>query len=139
MKIGDNFPGKLPEIIGSKITLVHFWSITCPVCKANFELLVTLANSYDAELFAVIPIHMPLGEWELDEDKVRDTAQKFGILENLFIDNNHILANHFEVEAVPTYFLFGWDGTLRRRASGGFGLKMIEQALIRLLREPNAD
>jgi hypothetical protein len=72
---------------------------------------------------------MPRGEWELDESKVRDTAKNLKITEKLIIDNDHAVTNRFGVEAVPTYFLFGPDGRLKRRAAGNFGLKMIEAAL----------
>ena len=42
------------------------------------------------------------------------------------------------MDAWPTYFLFDKEGKMRRHAKGNFGVRMIEQALIRLFDEDEA-
>ena len=79
-----------------------------------------------------------MGEFDLDEAKVLEVAKELGITEKLIFDNDHKIGDELKVDAWPTYFLFDKDGKVRRHAKGQFGVKMIEQALIRLFDEDTA-
>ena len=80
-----------------------------------------------------VSIHRPMGDFDLDKEAVRKVADELGITEELIFDNDHKIGDAMGVDAWPTYFLLNPDGTVRRHARGNFGVKMIEQALIRLL------
>ncbi len=77
-------------------------------------------------------------EVDLDVEAVQAAAEEMGITEPLILDNDHKIGDALGVDAWPTYFLIDPDGTVRRHARGNFGVKMIEQALIRLLGEPES-
>ncbi len=78
-------------------------------------------------------------ESDINEEEVRKVADELGITEMLIFDNDHKIGDALGVDAWPTYFLIDPDGTVRRHARGNFGVRMIEQALIRLLGEPDAE
>jgi hypothetical protein len=76
-----------------------------------------------------------MGEFDLDEETVRKVAEDLGITEPCLLDNDHKIGDALGVDAWPTYFLFDEQGRLRRHAKGNFGVRMIEQALIRMYDE----
>lgn len=118
-----------------KLELKYFWSKSCPACHANMPHLQKLRDEYGPKGLKVISVHRPMGEFDLDEGKVLEVARELGITETLLFDNDHSIGDELKVDAWPTYFLFDADGKIRRHARGQFGVKMIEQALIRLCDE----
>jgi len=94
--------------------------------------LQKLRDGYEARGLRTVAIHMPRGEGELDEAKVRAVADEIGVTETLILDNDHRISEAFGVSAVPAYFLFDVEGKLRRHALGNFGVRMIGEAVKRL-------
>lgn len=80
-----------------------------------------------------------MNESDLNEEAVHKVALELGITEELIFDNDHSIGDKLGVDAWPTYFLIDADGTIRRHARGNLGVKMIEQALIRLMGEPESE
>ena len=115
--------------------LMYFWSKSCPSCHSNMPHLQKLRDEYGPKGLEVVSVHRPMGEFDLDEAKVLEVAKELGITEKLIFDNDHSIGDELKVDAWPTYFLFDKDGKVRRHAKGQFGVKMIEQALIRLFDE----
>jgi len=137
MRVGDFLPGGeeySSSCFGflSASSLIHFWSISCPACKSNMPHLQKLRDGYEARGLRTVAIHMPRGEGELDEAKVRAVADEIGVTETLILDNDHRISEAFGVSAVPAYFLFDVEGKLRRHALGNFGVRMIGEAVKRL-------
>lgn len=114
------------------VTLVHFWAMSCPACKMNMPYLQELRERYGPKGLRTVAVHMPRGPFDLDVEKVKKVATEIGITEPCAIDNEHEIGDTFGVDAWPAYFLFDAEGKLRRQAKGNFGVRMIEQALIRL-------
>jgi thiol-disulfide isomerase/thioredoxin len=124
------------QILNSNTTsLIYFWSKSCPSCHANMLHLQKLRDEYGPKGLEVVSVHRPMGEFDLDEAKVLEVAKELGITEKLIFDNDHSIGDELKVDAWPTYFLFDKDGKVRRHAKGQFGVKMIEQALIRFFDE----
>ena len=126
------------ELGGSKETFVHFWSKSCPSCHANMPHVQKLRDEYGPKGLEVISVHRPMGEFDLDEEKILEVAKDLGITEKLIFDNDHSIGDELKVDAWPTYFLFDKEGKMRRHARGNFGVRIIEQALIRLFGEDEA-
>jgi thiol-disulfide isomerase/thioredoxin len=122
----------------SKNRIIGFWSKSCPACHVNMPHLHKLRDSYKNKGLEVISVHRPMNERDMDEAEVRKVADELGITETLIFDNDHKIGDALGVDAWPTYFLIDPDGTVRRHARGNFGVRMIEQALIRLLGEPES-
>ena len=117
-------------------TLVQFWAISCPVCKHNMPKLQQFITDYCEEGLALISIHMPRMEADMDLVRVAQAMQEIKLMGSCAIDNQHILGDRFHMTGLwPTYFLFDAKMRLRSRAAGSMGIKMAENSLKRLLLE----
>ena len=116
-------------------TLVHFWAVSCGVCKENLPRVAEWRDGRAAEGLRVIAVHMPRYEADTDAERVRDAVAQYGITEPCAVDNEHRLRDAFQNEQgyVPAYYLFDRAGKLRGFAAGEHGLKVISAALERVL------
>jgi hypothetical protein len=94
-----------------------------------------IRDNYADRGLQLIFVHRPMSESDLDEEAVRTVADELGIAEPLIFDNDHKIGDELGVNAWPTYFLIDSNGKVRRHTKGQSGVKMIEQALIRLFDE----
>ena len=94
-------------------TLVHFWSMSCGICKEN----------------------MPRYETDTDVEQVRDAIDTNSITEPCAIDNEHKIKDAFQNDQgyVPAYYLFDGEGKLRSFAAGERGLDLLKATLDRVL------
>lgn len=120
------------DLVGSPL-LVHFWAVSCHVCHDNMPTVVAWREQYAANGLKVVAVHMPRQPEDMDVERVRADAASMGITEPLAVDNTHGVADAFQNEFVPAYFLFDAEGNLRSRAAGYTGLSMLEGALKRVL------
>ena len=118
-----------------RVTLVHFWSVSCGLCKENLPRVAEWREGRAAEGLRVIAVHMPRYEADSDVETVRDAVTGYGIAEPCAVDNEHRLRDAFQNEQgyVPAYYLFDAEGKLRGFAAGENGLRMIAPALDRVL------
>jgi thiol-disulfide isomerase/thioredoxin len=116
-------------------TLVHFWSVSCGICKENMPRVGEWRDGKAAQGLRIIAVHMPRYEADTDTEAVRDAIIKYGITEPCAIDNQHRLRDAFQNDKgyVPAYYLFDAEGKLRGFAAGEHGINMIAPALERLL------
>jgi thiol-disulfide isomerase/thioredoxin len=126
--------GAAAEAKGQPV-LVHFWSVSCGVCKDNLPRVAAWRDGRAAQGLRVIAVHMPRYEADTDVEGVRDAVALYGISEPCAVDNEHKLKDAFQNEQgfVPAYYLFDAEGKLRSFAAGERGLNMIGPALERLL------
>jgi thiol-disulfide isomerase/thioredoxin len=116
-------------------TLVHFWSVSCGICKENMPRVAEWRDTRAVEGLRVIAVHMPRYEADTDTEKVRDAVAQYHITEPCAVDNEHKLRDAFQNEHgyVPAYYLFDRTGKLRGFAAGERGLSLISAALDRVL------
>jgi|SRR5215472_3975084 len=116
-------------------TLVHFWSVSCHICKDNLPRVAAWRDERHSAGLRVIGVHMPRYEADTDVAAVREAIEKYGISEPCAVDNLHKLRDAFQNDHgyVPAYYLFDAEGKLRGFAAGERGLQMISPALDRLL------
>jgi thiol-disulfide isomerase/thioredoxin len=119
-------------------TLVHFWSVSCGICKDNMPRVAEWRDQREAEGLKVIAVHMPRYEADMDAEAVRDVITHYNITEPCAVDNGHKLRDAFRNEQgyVPAYYLFDAEGKLRCFAAGERGLDMLKSALERVLAAP---
>ncbi|MEB5473258.1 TlpA disulfide reductase family protein [Shouchella clausii] len=120
------------DLIGDKPTLIHFWSISCGLCKEAMPNVNEFRDQYKDEL-NVIAVHMPRSEKDLNIDEIKQVADEHGITQPIFVDNEHKLTDAFENEYVPAYYVFDKDGQLRHFQAGGGGMKMLTKRVNRVL------
>lgn len=122
------------ELVGEKPTLIHFWAISCHLCKEAMPKVNEFRDKYKDKL-NVVAVHMPRSENDLDLDEIKKVADEHGITQPLFVDSEHKLADAFENEYVPAYYVFDKDGKLRHFQAGGGGMKMLTKRVNRVLDE----
>lgn len=144
MRIGDAMPPldgatswfngsleKIQEQIKGKPTLVHFWAVSCGICKDKMPQLSELKAKYGALGLQAIAVHMPRYEADTDLDAVKEAIEANGISEPTAVDSLHKLKDAFLNEQgwVPVYYLFDAEGKMKTRATGEFGISVVTTAL----------
>ncbi|MBT2644848.1 TlpA family protein disulfide reductase [Bacillus sp. ISL-41] len=122
------------QLVGEKPTLIHFWSISCHLCKVAMPSVNELRDQYKDNL-NVMAVHMPRSENDMNMEEIKQVATEHSISQPIFVDHNHILTDAFENQYVPAYYLFDHNGLLRHFQAGGSGLKMLEKRVNRVLEE----
>jgi len=119
--------------------LIHFWSLSCGMCKDNLPRVAEWREKYRDAGLRLVAIHMPRYPEDTNLDAVRETAGSYGITEPRAVDNQHQLRDAFENEHgyVPAYYLFDEQHKLKSFAAGEYGTKVMEPALERMLRVSN--
>ena len=122
------------------LTLVHFWAVSCGICKDNMPRVQELRDSLKERGLRVIAVHMPRYEADTDMQAVREAIEKFNITELCAVDNEHKLKEVFQNEHgwVPAYYLFNAEGQLKGFAAGEKGLDMIVPTVNRLVQASQA-
>ena len=120
-----------------KPTLVHFWSVSCGVCKDNLSRVAQWREDLRDQGLRVIAVHMPRYEADTDVEAVREAIANYGITEPCAIDNEHKLREAFQNDQgyVPAYYLFDAEGKLKSFAAGERGLDMLKSALERVMEQ----
>jgi len=144
MRIGDPMPSfdgattwfngsweDLQEHIKGKPTLVHFWAVSCGICKDKMPQLREIISKYGEQGLQTIAVHMPRYEADTDLDTVNEAMTSNNITEPTAVDSLHKLKDAFQNEQgwVPVYFLFDTEGKLKTRAAGEFGVGVLQTAL----------
>jgi thiol-disulfide isomerase/thioredoxin len=116
-------------------TLVHFWSVSCGICKDNLPRVAQWRDENKNLGLRVIAVHMPRYEADIDVEKVRDLISQHNLTEPVAVDNEHKLRDAFQNDQgyVPAYYLFDAEGKLKSFAAGERGLDMLKSAIERLL------
>lgn len=146
MRIGDELPGfeGATEFLNGeldlekgKATLVHFWAVSCGICKDKMPQLREIIKNYGKQGLQAVAIHMPRYEADTNMDGVHQTATEQGITEICAVDNQHKLKDAFLNEQgwVPVYYLFDAEGKLKTRAAGEFGIGVLKTALEKMFPE----
>lgn len=118
-----------------KPVLVHFWSVSCGLCKTSMPDVLKIRDQYKDKGLQVIGIHMPRSEKDTEVGPVKETIEKYEMTHPQAIDNQHSIVDAYENEFVPAFYLFDAEGQLRHRSAGEKALKMLEKPLVRLLGE----
>lgn len=115
--------------------LVHFWSVSCGMCKDNLPRIAAWREKYRDAGLRLIAIHMPRYPEDTNLDSVREAVAKYEINDPLAVDNEHRLRDAFHNDHgyVPAYYLFDGQHKLKSFAAGEYGVKVIEPALERML------
>ena len=122
---------EIEEHIKGKPTLVHFWAVSCGICKDKMPQLNEIKKKYGALGLQTVAVHMPRYEADCDLDTVNEAMHANHIEEPTAVDSLHKLKDAFQNEQgwVPVYYLFDADGKLKTRAAGEFGIGVLQTAL----------
>lgn len=118
-----------------QVTLIHFWSVSCGICKDNLERVAQWRDLRRSQGLRVIAVHMPRYEADTNVAAVEEAIATYNITETCAVDNQGLLRQAFQNDQgyVPAYYLFDAEGKLRSFAAGERGLDMLNSALERVL------
>nr|WP_149454165.1 redoxin domain-containing protein [Pasteuria penetrans] len=113
--------------------LVHFWSISCELCKEGVPTINGWRERYPK--LALVGIHMPRSEEDTHVPAVRSMIRSLCLRHPQGIDNRHAVVDAFSNEYVPAFYLFDDRHQLRHRSAGEQALRLLQQSLLRVLKE----
>lgn len=118
-----------------KPTLVHFWSLSCGLCKENLPRVAAWRDEKRGQGLHVIAVHMPRYPQDVDPEGVRAALANYNITEACAVDDEHKLRDAFGNDHgwVPAYYFFDAEGKLRGFAAGEKGLNIIAPTIDRVL------
>ena len=128
------FNGSLEDTmrhIKGKPVLVHFWAVSCGICKDKLPQLNEIKRKYGELGLKTVAVHMPRYEADTDLDTVNQAIADNEISEVCAVDSLHKVKDAFLNEQgwVPVYYLFDAEGKLKTRAAGEFGVGVLQTAL----------
>lgn len=127
-----NAEGFDPGSLAGHPTLVHFWAVSCHICHEVMDQVSQYRDQYGPKGLKVVAIHMPKEEGDLDTAKVERDIQQYGMTQPVLLDHRHALAQAFQNQFVPAFFLFDAQGNLFFRAAGDKGLQNLGPKLEQL-------
>lgn len=135
------FPG-ITEWINGQVTkadlagkpvLVHFWSVSCYMCKESMPQINEWREKYAANGLQVIGIHMPRSETDTNIEAIKETVTQYNLTHPIAIDNEMKTTDAFQNEYVPAFYLFDETLQLRHFQAGEKGLNLVKKRLNRIL------
>ncbi|GAB6933645.1 redoxin domain-containing protein [Calditerricola satsumensis] len=120
------------ELRGSPV-LVHFWAISCHLCKESLPMLNEWREKYKDHGLKIVGVHMPRSEKDTEIGPVKETIAQYNLQHPIAIDNQHAVTDAFENQYVPAFYLFDQDLKLRHFQAGEKGLKLVQRRLHRIL------
>lgn len=130
-------PIKLDQLKGHT-TVIHFWSISCGICKESMPDIERWLQTFGPKGLKVISVHMPRQESDTNIESVKECMQEYDIKQPVVVDNMHAITDAFENKFVPAYYVFDSDLKMRNFAAGEKAVKMTEPVLERLLGKQEA-
>ncbi|MEJ2719561.1 MAG: TlpA disulfide reductase family protein [bacterium] len=102
------------------VVYVDFWASWCVPCKRSFPWMIGLAGKYGEKGLQVVTINL-----DQDVNAARKFLKDTGASLPIVFDPSGKLAKLYDLQVMPTSFLYARDGTLRLRKEG-FDPKEIE-------------
>ncbi|MCL6548235.1 MAG: TlpA family protein disulfide reductase [Alicyclobacillus sp.] len=115
-----------PRLETGKVTLIHFWAVSCHICHETMDEVMRIKREYEPQGLQTVAIHLPRMEEDTQVDRVKADIETYQITQPVGLDHNRAIADRFENEYVPAFFVFGQDGTLKFRAAGDKGFQKVE-------------
>ncbi len=101
------------EGLRGRVVIVHFWTIGCKNCIANYPVYKTWAHQYDPKEVLVLGIHTPETEGEKDTAAVKKKADEEGLTFPIAVDNNRANRQAWSNRIWPSVYVVDKAGRVR--------------------------
>lgn len=125
-------PIKNDELKGVPV-LIHFWAISCGICKESLPEISSWLDKYGSKGLKIVSVHMPRQESDTNIDAVKEAVKEYEVKQPCVVDNWHEITDGFENKYVPAFYLFDEDGKMRQFNAGEKAAKLVESAIERVL------
>lgn len=128
-----NSPPITEEDLKGHPVLIHYWAISCGICKESLPDLNRWIDEYGPKGLKIISIHMPRQESDTDVAEVKKAIDEYEVRQPCVVDNWHTITDRFENKYVPALYLFDADHKMRHFQAGEKAIKMTEPVVQRVL------
>ena len=105
---------------GGKVVVVDFWASWCVPCRRSFPWLNSMHAKYAADGLVVVGVNLDAARADADA-----FLAEYPVDFRVVYDDDKVLAERFDVIAMPMSFVIGRDGRERARH---YGFKVRKQA-----------
>lgn len=119
--------------LAGKPVLVHFWAVSCYMCKESLPQVNEWRDKYAANGLRVVGIHMPRSEADTNIEAIKEMIAQYELTHPIAIDNQMKTTDAFQNEYVPAFYLFDESLQLRHFQAGEKGLNLVKKRLHRIL------
>jgi thiol-disulfide isomerase/thioredoxin len=121
------------ESLSGHPVLVHFWAVSCHLCKEELSIVNHWRNVYgEANGLQVIGVHAPRTSQD-SRLQAEAVISAYELEHPILVDDQLIVSRAFQNEYVPAYYVFDDQLELRHFQAGERGLHMVDQRLQRVL------
>lgn len=101
------------SVYQGKVVVLDFWASWCVPCRHSFPWMNEMQEKYAEEGFVVIAVNL-----DNKASSAEAFLQKYPAKFSIQYDRERQLARQYGVEAMPSSFLIGRDGTIIERQLG---------------------
>lgn len=121
-----------------KPVLIHFWAISCGICKESLPEINKWVDTYGSSGLKIISVHMPRQESDTNVDAVKEAIDEWEVKQPCVVDNWHEITDRFENKFVPAFYVFDQEHKLRHFQAGEKAIKMVQPVIERVLKSATA-
>ena len=101
------------------VIYLDFWASWCGPCRKSFPWMNDMQNRYQQQGFTIISINLD-AEHDLAEDFLKEHPALFSVI----YDPKGQTAKKYKVKGMPTSYLIGRDGQIKKAHTGFFTKKI---------------
>ncbi len=121
------------ETLAGNVVLLHFWAVSCGICKESLPDIKRWIKDYSPKGLQVVAVHMPRQESDTNVEAVKEVISEYELDWPCVVDNWHTITDAFENKYVPAYYIFDRELKLRHYQAGEKAVKMVEPVIERVL------
>jgi peroxiredoxin len=117
-----------------RAVLLNFWATWCPPCKEEIPWFVDLQKQYGGQGLVIIGVAMD----DSGQNEIASFANDMRMNYPVLLGNDSVSSEYGNVEALPTTFYIGRDGTIVNRVFGLIEPREVEENIKAALQQGNS-
>lgn len=122
--------GELHDYIGD-VLILNMWASWCEPCRNEMPDLMKLQADYEEEGLTILTVNMQTTERTLKDAPA--FIEEIDITLPVFFDEDGVVADRFQIIALPITYIIRRDGTIERQITGEVNYEALEEMIEPLL------